>query len=165
MSLIKTNLKALETMLFIWATLRDKEKVSDVILHELSDSDEMIAAYDDEFTKESFVKVLSAISNSELMNSPVKKESRFWNYNMWMLEDEEMTNLMLAPIKTLNLDDIKLDNDFEVVFFPGHVDLYKVVGNKLYINFFLLKVDIFGDNSVTIEDKSIKEFIEEKIKN
>ncbi len=159
---MKTNLKALETMLFIWATLRDKEKVSDMILIDLAKSDEMKAAYDEEFSTESVRKVLSAISNKELINSPIKKESRFWNYNMWMLEDEEMTNLMLAPIKTLNIDDI--GGDSEVVFFPGHLDLYKIIDGKLYINFFLLKVDIYGDLSVTIEDKTIKEFIEEKIK-
>ncbi len=158
---MKTNLKALETMLFIWATLRDKEKVSDMILVDLANSDEMKAAYDDEFTTESVRKVLSAISNKELINSPVKKESRFWNYNMWMLEDADMTELMLSPIKTLNLDDIEMDT--EVVFFPGHMDLYKVMDGKLYINFFLLKVDIFGDNSVSIDGKTIKEFIKEKV--
>ncbi len=158
---MKTNLKALETMLFIWATLRDKEKVSDMILMDLANSDEMKAAYDDEFTTESVRKVLSAISNKELINSPIKKESRFWNYNMWMLEDSDMTDLMLSPIKTLNLDDIEMDS--EVVFFPGHVDLYKVLDGKLYINFFLLKVDIYGDNSVRIDGKTIKEFIQEKV--
>ncbi|PID82967.1 MAG: hypothetical protein CSB15_00545 [Clostridiales bacterium] len=169
MKSIKTNLKALETMLFIWASFRDREKVSDIMFLELANSEEMLGAYDEEFSVDSVRKVLSAIGNRELLNSPSKKESRFWNYNMWMLEDESVTNMMLAPIKTLNLDDLKDEfssinyDEVEVVFFPGHMDLYKIDKNKLYINFFLLKADVYGDGSVTIEDKSIKEFIKEKL--
>ncbi len=166
---IKTNLKALETMLFIWASCRDKEKVSDVMFTDLANTDEMAGAIEEDFSKDSVRKVLSAISNREMLNGPTKKESRFWNYNMWMLEDEEVTNMMLAPIKTLNLDDLITEfgsiahDEVEVVFFPGHMELYKIIENKLYINFFLLKADVWGDGSVTIEDKSVKEFVKEKL--
>lgn len=166
MPTITVNLKALETMLFMWSSLRDREKVSDAIMIDLAESNEMRAALEEDFSKDSIRKVLSAISNRELLNKPTKKESRFWNYNMWMLEDAEMTDLMLAPIKTLNVDALAKDlvKDIEVVFYPGHMNQYKVIGDVLYINFFMLKADIYGGEGVTIDDKEILVFIEEKLK-
>ncbi len=169
MKSIKVNLKALETMLFIWASLRDREKVTDAVFIELANSDEMKAAYEEDFSENSVRKVLSAICNREMMNAPTKKESRFWNYNMWMLEDADMTDMMLAPIKVLNLDKLvgQFDNishdEVEIVFFPGHMELYKIIDNKLYVNFFLLKVDVYGEGDVTIDNKTIIEFIKEKL--
>lgn len=167
--MININLKALEMMLFIWASLRDREKISDQVMIELANSPEMAGAYDEDFSPESVRKVLSAICNRELLNGPTKKESRFWNYNMWMLEDAEMTDLMLKPIKTFNVDNLlkRFENinfdDVEVIFFPGHHDLYKIIGNRLFINFFMLKADIYGSGDVTIDDLSVKQFIENKI--
>lgn len=169
MKTISINLKALETMLFIWASLRDREKISDQVMIELANSPEMAGAYCKDFSTESVRKVLSAMCNRELLNGPTKKESRFWNYNMWMLEDAEMTDLMLKPIKTLNVNDLLKRfqdapiSDIEVVFYPGHHDLYKIIGNRLFINFFMLKVDIYGSGDVTIDNVSIKQFIENKI--
>lgn len=166
---IKVNSKALETMLFIWASLRDKEKISDAFLIELAESPEMGSSYDSEFDVQSVRKVLSAISNRELLNGATKKESRFWNYNMWMLEDPDMTDMMLAPIKKLNLDSLKekfsnLPYDkVEVVFYPGQMESYKVIDNKIFINFFIVKADLFEEGKVLIEEKEIIDFVEEKL--
>lgn len=166
MNKITVNVKALESMLFIWASIKDREKVSDLFLTDLAESPEMEGAIEEEFDKRSIVKVLSAISNRERLNAPTKKESRFWNYNMWMLEDPETTNNMLKPVKQLNLDDLADENTkegTEVIFFPGHFTTMLKKDNKLFINFFAIKTDMFDPSIVTIEDKPLKEFIKENL--
>lgn len=156
----------LEMMLYIWDSVHQKEKIADSFFLEISENPDMKYLYDDEFTKESVRKVLSAISNRELLNKPTKKESRFWSKNMWMLEDLGFTNMMVAPVKQLNLDYLedKLTKDeYEVVFIPGHVDECYIDGNKLVINFFNIVVDFFGDGPVKIGEKPFNEYIEEKL--
>ncbi len=170
MKKLKINLNALETMLFIWSSLRDREKISDKVLIDLAKSPEMAAVIEEDFDQDSVRKVLSAISNRELMNKPTKKESRFWNYNMWMLEDAEMTDLMLAPVKTLNVDDLVEQfsdiaaEEVEIIFFPGHMTECRKTDNKLFINFFRLQADIYGEGEVKIADKTIREYIIEQLK-
>ncbi|PKK39365.1 hypothetical protein ABB02_01598 [Clostridiaceae bacterium JG1575] len=167
---IQINTKALETMLFIWASIKDREKVSEAFLDELAQSQEMTSSYDDEFNAASVRKVLSAISNRERLNGPTKKESRFWNYNMWMLEDPQMTQMMLTPIKTLNMDDLKnsLGSAFpyenvEVIFYPGQFEVACIKGSQLFINFFTVKADLFEEGKVTIDGTPLKEFVAQKI--
>lgn len=159
---ITVNLKALETMLFIWASMKDKEKLPDEFLLSLANSPEMQAAYDEEYTPESLRKVLSAILNREKLNAPNKKESRFWNYNMWMLEDPDISQAMLAPIRQLNVDQLAMGKDAEIVFYPGQLETYSIKGNKLFINFFHIKPDWSGQG-VTLEDKPVPDFIKEKL--
>ena len=168
---IKINSKALETMLYIWAAIKDREKITEKFLIELSESPEMKSAYDSEFGANSVRMVLSAISNRERLNGPTKKESRFWNYNMWMLEDPDMTQLMLAPVKTLNVDEVKasVGEDFpyesvEVIFYPGQFETAQQKDNQLFINFFNVKPDIVDDTKVLIEGKPLKEFVIDQIK-
>ena len=157
----------LEMMLYIWDSVHQKEKIADSFFLEIADNPNMKYLYNgEEFTTESVRKVLSAISNRELLNKPTKKESRFWSKNMWMLEDLGFTNMMVEPVKQLNLTDLedKLPKDeYEVVFIPGHMDEYYIDGNKLIINFFSIVIDFFGDGPATIADKPIKEYIEEKL--
>lgn len=167
---VKVNAKALESMLFIWASIRDREKVSERFLDGLANTPEMKGAYGEDFSELSVRTVLSAISNRERLNGPTKKESRFWNYNMWMLEDEDMRDLMLTPVKTLNVDAAKesVPADFpyesvEVVFFPGHFETVKQIGNQLFINFFNVKADPIEDK-VLVEGKPLKEFVIDQIK-
>ena len=154
---IKVNTKALETMLFVWASVKDREKVSDLFLDELAN----IA----NGTLEKF------ISNRERLNGPTKKESRFWNYNMWMLEDPGMTDMMLAPIKTLNVNEVKdqVSKEFpyesvEVIFYPGQLEISQQIDNKIYINFFVVKADLYDETKITIEDVDLKEYVINKIK-
>ena len=75
----------LEMMLYIWDSVHQKEKIADSFFLEIADNPNMKYLYDEEFTAESVRKVLSAISNRELLNKPTKKESRFWSKNMLSL--------------------------------------------------------------------------------
>lgn len=159
---MKVNLELIEMMLFFWHSTKDKEKVSDIYLNDLASREEMKIVFNDEFDAESVRKVLSAITNREVLSSRTKTEGVFWNNNMWMTEDLGVTQAMIDPIKALNLDD--LDSSVEVIFVPGHNELYYVDNNKLYINFFKVMVDVFGGTmDVTIDGKLPKDFIIEKI--
>lgn len=166
MSKIVIKNDILEMFLFIWDSISQREKIGENFLFEIADHNDMKYLYGEDFSKDSLRKVLSAISNRELLNHPTKKESRFWNNNMWMLEDMEFTNMMMAPIKMLNLDDIKdklTKEEYEVIFIPGHIDEYYIDRNKLIINYFKIIIDMFGDGPAKIGDKPLKDFVEEKL--
>lgn len=164
---VKVNLEVLESMLYFWQATKDREKVGEQYIISISEKEEMKEVYDEEFKAESVRLVLSAISNRELLNSTNKKERKFWNNNMWMLEDMGMMNQMLMPLKVLNLSAVTEDfpqfdsESIEICFFPGHTDTYLIKGDKLYINFF--KIFAPEENVLNIEGKPIMEFIKEKI--
>lgn len=80
---------------------------------------------------------------------------------MYMLEDPEVTQLMLKPIKTLNLD--ALEGDDEIIFYPGQMETYKRTEDKLFINFFQLKSDFMDPEKITIDEMSVEEFVKEKL--
>jgi len=87
---------------------------------------------------------------------------------MWMMEDLGFTNMMVKPVKSLNLDNLKDklgQEKYEVIFIPGHLDEYYIDGNKLIINFFKIVVSLYEEDKVTIHDKPFKEYIEEKLLN
>lgn len=170
MNTITVNLDVVEMMLFFWQSIAERQKIADSFMWEVAEKEDMQYLYNENFTKESIRKVLSAISNREILNHPSKEESRFWNYNMWMLEDLENMNNMVSPIKRLNLDDLKSElkdlntkyDKLEVVFIPGHLEEYYIDENKIIINFFKIQVDFMDSLLVKISDKTIKEYIEEK---
>jgi len=169
---IIVNLEVVEAMLYYWQATSEKEKVGESFLNNLSNMEGMKYIYDDEFKSESVRRALSAISNREIFSGENKKEGRFWNNNMWMLEDLEYTNLMVAPIKTLNLNsmakelseisELKDYKELEVIFVPGHLDEYKIIDNKLIINFFRVKPSLYEDKT-EIGDKEINQYIKEKL--
>lgn len=159
---IKTNLKAVESMLVFWSMVSEKEKVSDLFIQDLADMDEFKASFDSEFTKDSFTKILSAVSNKELLNGMSKKEGRFWNYNLWMLEDMEFVAQMVDPLKKLNLDGLTAAGDVEVVFVPMNMQESFIGDGKLYINFFKTMYNEF-EETTNIEGKEISAYIQEKI--
>lgn len=168
MLLAKITIKndILEMMLYIWDSVSQRQKIGDAFILKLADHEDMKYLYGEEFDKESVRKVLSAISNRELLNNPTKKESRFWNNNMWMTEDLGFTNMMMNPAKTLNLDNLKdrlSKDEYEVIFIPGHIDEYYIDGNKLIINFFKIVVSLYEEDKVTIDCMPFKEYIEEKL--
>ena len=170
---IVLNLEVLEGMLYFWQATKDKEKVGEAYIMSIAGKDAMKEVYDSEFGMESVRVVLSAISNRELLNSTNKKERRFWNNNMWMLEDMTLMQQMIAPLKKLNLDNVAKeineskadfpDEEIEIVFFPGHMDANKIENNKLYLNFFLVKPDLFNEEVVLFEDKEVKDYIKNLI--
>ncbi len=148
------NFEAIEAMLYFWQALKDKEKVPEIFIYEIAEMPGLKYAYDDEFNEESVRRTLSAIKNREVFTSHTKKEARFWNNNLWMLEDLKYTDEMLKPIKTLNLDD--LDDSMEVYFAPLHFDDCILNGKKLIINFFKIKPE---GGIGYIDGKDIKTFI------
>ncbi|WP_432401379.1 TDE2712 family protein [Wukongibacter sp. M2B1] len=172
MQRIKVNLEVIEAMLYYWQATSEKEKVGEGYLNDIASMPSMKLIYDDEFNEESVRRALSAISNREIFTGESKKEGRFWNNNMWMLEDLDYTDMMVKPLKTLNLNFImeKLNNsdngskyeEVEVTFVPGHLDEYKIIDNKLIINFFRVKPSLY-DESTSIGEKELIDYIEEKI--
>lgn len=162
MSKIKVNLEVMESMNYFWNATSEREKVGEPYLVTIADHPNMKVLYGDDFTTDSVRKVLSAISNREPLRG-TKTEMRFWNNNMWMLEDLEFMNMMLNPLKVLNLDNLSPASDTEVVFIPGHIDISYKEGNKLFVNFFRVKADLYDENLITIEDKDIAVWFKEKL--
>ncbi len=162
MAKITINLEVMENMNYFWNATADKEKVGEAYLVSIADNENMKVLYNEEFTPDSVRKVLSAISNREPLRG-TKTEMRFWNNNMWMLEDLEFMNMMLNPLKVLNLDEIAVSEDIEVIILPGHMDIFYKEGNKLFLNFFRVKADLYDEELVTIEDKKLIEWFKEKL--
>ncbi|MBU3146040.1 hypothetical protein [Clostridium sp. CF012] len=169
---IKVNLEAVEAMLYFWQAASEKESVVEKFFYDVADMPGLTCAYDEEFNGESVRRALSAIKNREPFVGN-KKERKFWNNNMWMMEDFEYTNAMVQPIKRLNLDNLvgklaqleganKYD-ELEVIFSPLHSDEYIITENKLVINFFRIKPD-FVENKTYIGEIGLNEYIEEKLK-
>ncbi len=136
---MKINYEIIEMMVFFWDQVKNREKIQDAYLVEIANKKELAMIYDEEFTRDSFRKVLSAISNKELLSSPTKAESRFWNLNMWMLEDMENMQSMLETVKKLNLDDI--DSKRTLHFIPAHLKESYSNDDAIYINFFKIFID------------------------
>lgn len=171
---IKVNLEEIESMLYFWQSTNERQRVSEEFLREVANMQGLKASYDDEFNAESVRRVLSAITNREKLSQNTQKESRFWNNNMWMLEDLSYTDSMIQPLKKLNLEDLveRLNASernqgyelLEVVFSPLHMVDYVIRDNKLIVNFFKVMPSFEEDGVVKIDGKEIKEYIFEKLK-
>ncbi len=168
---ITIDFETIEMMVYFWEAVASREKVVDSYMLEVAEKDAMSPLYNDEFTKESVRRVLSAIANRELVNNPTKAESRFWNNNMWMLEDLENMKNMLKPVKMLNLDAMKSEyagdtktEDIQISFVPGHVDTVYVNGNKLTVNFFRIIQDFENPSVMKIDGIEFKTYIENKVR-
>ncbi len=168
---IKVNMDVMEAMLYYWQATSEKDKVSEKYLNDLAVMPGLALTYDDEFNAESVRKVLSAITNREPFASKIKKESRFWNNNMWMLEDLAYTDSIIQPLKKLNLDHLvdevnkavpsgKLE-EVEVFFSPLHLEDSYEAGNKLIVNFFRIMPDAEG--SLKVGELALNDFIKEKL--
>ncbi|WP_035291776.1 MULTISPECIES: hypothetical protein [Clostridiaceae] len=168
---IKVNLDEVESMLYFWQATSEKERVSEQYMVDVAAMKGISASYDEEFDAESVRKVLSSITNKELLSKKTKKEGRFWNYNMWVMEDLEYTLSMVQPVKQLNLDSLveklkDVDSKYEEVevrFSPLSLEDYIIKDNSLIINFFKVKPSDFDDNTF-IDGVEIKEYICEKLK-
>ncbi|MDD2371820.1 MAG: hypothetical protein PHQ32_07470 [Firmicutes bacterium] len=159
---VKINTEVLELFIYYWQATADREKVSDIFLTELAARKELKVLFNEDFTQDSIRKVLSSITNREILSEKTKTEGRFWNNNMWMLEDLGITMGMLTPIKKLNGEQFNayVNKDITINFIPGHIKTFYVEGNQLYINFFKLSTD-FGTGEVEIEGKNLEDFIKE----
>lgn len=154
---VKINTEVLELFIYYWQATADKEKVSDIFLTDLAGRKEMKILFNEDFTQDSIRKVLSSITNREILSQKTKTEGRFWSNNMWMLEDLELTMGMMAPIKKLNGEQFEslVKDDLTINFIPGHMKTSYFEGNQLSINFFKLNTN-FETGEVEIEGKSLK---------
>lgn len=162
---LKVNLELMEMIYYFWKASSEKEKVGERYILSLVEHPHMHCLYGDSFDAEKARKVLSAISNREPYAPESKPAGRFWNNNMWMMEDLAVTDAMFQPIKQLNLDifigNQELKNapeSLEIIFVPGHLETFYREGDKLYINFFKLMTD-FVSGSITIEGKALEAFL------
>lgn len=167
---IKTNLEAIEAMLYFWDATKDKEKANEKFLNNLAELSAMRLIYDDEFTAASVRRILSGITNREPISPANRKEGRFFSNNLWMLEDLGLTAEMAQPIKQLNLDGLarELSQEFAedrtvtVYFAPLHLEEAYVKPNALVINFFRLQPDFAG--GVNIAEQPLVTYIASRLR-
>lgn len=170
---IKINIDIVEAMLYFWQATSENEKTGESYIISIGEFPDMKYIYNENFDKESVRLVLSSISNKELLNGGSKEERKYWNNNMWVMEDLGFTDMMVEPVKKLNLNHMidklnKINPNFEheeleVSFVPGHLDEYIIDGNKLVINFFRVMPDLYIEDKVTIAGKDFNEYVEEKL--
>lgn len=168
---IVVNLEAIEALNFFWIAASEKDNIDEKFFHDLGQMPAVKLSYEDDFDSESVRRALSAIKNREPFTGNIK-ERKFWNLNMWAMEDLELTALMIQPIKQLNLDSIvdslntiESDKDIEVIevyFSPLYIEAAKIVEGKLLVNFFRITPS-FIDDSVTIEDLPLEDFIKKEL--
>lgn len=163
---VKVNLELMEMLLYYWKATSEKEKVGEKYIYSVIEHPHMKPLYSDLFTPEQARQALSAISNREIFKPASKEGGRFWNNHMWMMEDLGVTEMMMQPVKQLNLDHLvnnaaftKIDSALEIIFIPGHIETLYQTENQLFINFFKLMIDI-NDGSVKIEGQDLTSFIE-----
>jgi len=167
---ITVNLEAIEALNFFWIAASEKDNVDEKFFHDLGQMPAVKLSFEDDFDGESIRRALSAIKNREPFTGNVK-ERKFWNLNMWAMEDLELTASMIQPIKQLNLSEIipalneaapeGTPEVMEVYFSPLYLEPAKVVDGKLLVNFFRIRTS-FMDDSVTIEDLSLEDFIKKE---
>ncbi len=164
---ITMNLNVLESMIYFWEASKDGEKVGEQYIMTIADDPDMKLVYDQEFNSESVRRALSAISNREIFEGS-KIERKFWNNNMWMMDDLQFMREMIKPIKTLNTSLITVDtdsnvNEIEIVVLPLHTKTHYIIGQKLILNFFSIKLDFMDYSKVSFNNMLLVEFLERVI--
>ena len=162
---IRKDLEALEAMLVYWNMVLDREKVSDMYISDLAGMPQFSAIFDGEFGPEQFRRVLSAVSNRELLNGMVPKEARFWNNNLYILEDREQLARMTEPLKALAAGDLAEgsgDRTITVSFVPMTTEEYLVKDDTLYVNFFRIMASPW-EPGLTIGGTELTTWLKEKI--
>lgn len=158
---IKFNMEVMELVYYYWEASSDGEKVHESFIMTVADHEKMQPIYTEEFTPESVRRAMSAITNKEKFTAENKQESRFWNNNMWAMEDMDLMELMMAPLKVMNLDDVRVNGDLEIVVLPMHMDEYYLIDNTLYLNFFRVQADIMGEEPLKVGGIELKQWIEQ----
>lgn len=168
---IELNLETIESMLYLWTALAEKEKVAESFFVDVAKQYPLKAIMNKDFNEESVRKVLSAIQNRELLSGASKEEKDF-GITIWMMEDLELPKLMAKPIKVLNVNHLidELNKEFpnndkeilKVYIAPLHMDDYYIVDGNLIINFFRIMLPD-GENAF-IDGQPIDEYIHDKLK-
>jgi hypothetical protein len=153
-------------MIYFWEASKAGEKVGEKYIMTIAGHDDMKLVYNDKFNVESVRKVLSAISNREMLSGN-EEERKFWNNNMWMMDDLDYMKLMIDPVKHLNSSeltkDINLEKDVELIFLPLHGQTKIINGNKIILNFFKVRVDFLDYDKVSYDGKDFIEYIKDAI--
>lgn len=168
---IVLNLEVVESMLYYWSSVADREKVNESFFVDVANMDAMKLVQSEDFTEDSIRKVLSSIQNKELLSAATKPEKRFWSKNMWIAEDVSLATKMAQPVKVLNVDDMveKLNEKYPnieqekiiVHITPLHREPYYIVDGQIVINFFMIYFD--EDGNALFDGKPIKEYIYDRI--
>ncbi|WP_461538198.1 TDE2712 family protein [Spongorhabdus nitratireducens] len=156
---ITLNMEVMELVYYYWQATSEGEKVGEAFIMTIADHEKMKPVYSKGFTPESVRRALSAISNKEKFSAENKTESRFWNNNMWAMEDLGLMELMMAPLKVMNLDDIEVQKPLEIVVLPLHLDDYYLTDNTLYLNFFRVQADLMGMEPLKMDGIELKQWI------
>ncbi len=169
MTQVRLNLDVLEAFLFFWSQMQDKIKVPEKFILELAAHPDLQPLYTQDFSAESVRRILSAISNKEALNALTKAEARFWNNNLWMLEDKDHLAALTQAVKTLRLDSMHEANgallkalpyeDVMVSFIPWHLVDFQTIGSHIYINFFSVKPEVAEGTTATVQGMSIQAFV------
>lgn len=169
---ITLNLEAIEALHFYWISASEKANIDEKFFHDLAAMSAVQLMYTESFNAESVRRALSAIKNREPFTGN-KDERKFWNLNMWAMEDLELTASMITPIKQLNLESLlaplnlqanpRKYETLEVYFSPIHNEEFILIENKLLINFFRIRTS-FMDDSVLIGDIEINDYILMRLK-
>ena len=165
---IKIDLRVFEAMIYFWKATLEKEKVGERYINDITNMDDMKPLYDEDFNKESVRRILSAISNREMFRPANKKEGSFWNYNMWIMEDPEVMNMIIETVKAIKVKSIeekihgRKESSFEITFIPGHGQPFYFLDGKLFVNVFMFRYD-FNNDVINYIDKPIEDFITETI--
>ena len=165
LTVLKMNLEALEAMDFFWAALKDRERISDLFIQEVTAMQGYELSYDEEFTSESVRRVLSALANREPFKASNKKEGRLYSNHLWMMDDLGIEKAMLQPVKQLNVEHLRQQistavphEEIQIHVVPLHLDTHKVVKNHLLINFVKIQLGE-EENKVNIQNLALDDFI------
>ncbi|MGF3065947.1 hypothetical protein ACQV2X_03260 [Facklamia sp. P12945] len=168
---IKINFETIELMDFFWQTAARREKLTDSYFLDIANRPEMEVIYTEGFDSNSVRKVLSAVINYEPVNEATKKELEFYQSNKFFADDPGNVELTLPTVKTLNVDEMKEtfsgDTKYEEIkinFVPAYDIVDQIDGDTLTINFFKLGIDFTDFETVLIEGKKLKDYLEEKLK-
>lgn len=164
---IVINLEVVESMLYYWSSVADREKVNESFFVDVANMDAMKLVQTEDFNEESIRKVLSSIQNRELLSIATKPEKRFWSKNMWIAEDVSVATKMAQPIKVLNVDDLveKLNKEYPdfdqekivVHVAPLHREPYYIKAGQVVINLFMIYFD--ENDQALIDGQNIKDYI------
>lgn len=162
---VSFNLNAVEIMHFYWISVASREKLNEKFIDDIASSEPFQLTFNEEFTKESVRRCLSAISNREpFSGNPA--ESRFYSRNLMILEYFDTLEDKINHFKSFRLNELskstsellnKLDTDqIEIFVVPNPFDTVLKAGNKPIINFFKFHIT---DGGLSAEGKSIEQWI------
>ncbi len=163
------NLNAVEIMHFYWISVASREKLNEKFITDIASSDAFQLTFNENFTKESVRRCLSAISNREpFTGNPT--ESRFYTRNLMILEYYDTLEAKINGFKSLSLSNFSEDTienfeksdllNHEILVVPNPFDTMIKADNKLIINFFKFNMI---DGILSAEGKSIEQWIVEGI--